>query len=237
MAAAQNDADRLKRENDARMAASQADADRLKRENDAKTDASLAEADRLKQENDARATAAQSEADRLKLENDAQRAASKDALDRAATERTELRAQLLSQFNAILQTRDTARGLIVNMSDVLFDTGKSSLRPLAREKLAKVAGIVSGHPGLRLDVEGHTDSVGGDAYNQQLSEDRGSAVRDYLTEQGMVAGSVTSRGFGKTQPVASNETAAGRQQNRRVELVISGDIIGLEIGSSPRASR
>jgi outer membrane protein OmpA-like peptidoglycan-associated protein len=207
----------------------------LKRENDAQTAASQAEADRLKQENDARATAAQNEADRLKLENDAQRAASKAELDRAATEKTELRAQLLSQFNAILQTRDTARGLIVNMSDVLFDTGKSSLRPLAREKLAKVAGIVSGHPGLRLDVEGHTDSVGGDAYNQQLSEDRGSSVRDYLTEQGMAAASVTSRGFGKTQPVASNETAAGRQQNRRVELVISGDIIGSEIGS-PRAA-
>jgi outer membrane protein OmpA-like peptidoglycan-associated protein len=122
------------------------------------------------------------------------------------------------------------------MSDVLFDTGKSSLRPAAREKLAKVAGIVSGHPGLRLDVEGHTDSVGGDAYNQQLSEDRGSSVRDYLTGQGMATGSVTSRGFGKTQPVVSNETAAGRQQNRRVELVISGDIIGSEIGPSPRAA-
>ena len=237
MSAVQDEADRAKRDSATQMSAAQDQADRLKRENDAKAIAAQAEADRLKTENDARATAAQNEADRLKLENDAQRAASKDALDRAATERTELRAQLLSQFNAILQTRDTARGLIVNMSDVLFDTGKSSLRPLAREKLAKVAGIVSGHPGLRLDVEGHTDSVGGDAYNQQLSEDRGSAVRDYLTEQGMVAGSVTSRGFGKTQPVASNETAAGRQQNRRVELVISGDIIGLEIGSSPRASR
>src|SRR5207253_5285092 len=122
--------------------------------------------------------------------------------------------QLLAQFNVILQTRDTARGLIVNMSDVLFDTGKSSLRPMAREKLAKVAGIVSGHPGLRLDVEGHTDSVGGDDYNQQLSEHRGAAVRDYLTQQGMTASSVTSKGLGKTQPVASNDTAAGRQQNR-----------------------
>jgi outer membrane protein OmpA-like peptidoglycan-associated protein len=142
-----------------------------------------------------------------------------------------LRAQLLLQFNAVLQTRDTARGLIVNMSDVLFDTAKYSLRPLAREKLAKVAGIVSGHPGLRLDVEGHTDSVGGDDYNQRLSEQRGSAVRDFLTQQGMSASSVTSRGFGKTQPVASNDTAAGRQQNRRVELVISGEIIGTEIGT------
>src|SRR6185437_9136882 len=111
------------------------------------------------------------------------------ALDRAAKDKVELRAQLLAQFNVILQTRDTARGLIVNMSDVLFDTGKSSLRPLAREKLAKVAGIVSGHLGLRLDVEGHTDSVGGDAYNQRLSEQRGSAVRDYLLEQGMAVAS------------------------------------------------
>jgi outer membrane protein OmpA-like peptidoglycan-associated protein len=143
------------------------------------------------------------------------------------TEKVELRTLLLSQFNTILQTRDTARGLIVNMSDVLFDTGKSTLRPLAREKLAKVAGIVSGHPGLRLDVEGHTDSVGGDDYNQQLSEQRGTAVRDYLIQQGMQGSSVTAKGFGKTQPVASNETADGRQQNRRVELVISGEVIGI----------
>jgi outer membrane protein OmpA-like peptidoglycan-associated protein len=126
--------------------------------------------------------------------------------------------------------------LIVNMSDVLFDTGKSTLRPLAREKLAKVAGIVSGHPGLRLDVEGHTDSVGGDDYNQQLSEQRAAAVRDYLMQQGMPANSLTAKGFGKTQPVASNETAEGRQQNRRVELVISGEVIGTEI-SMPMAAR
>jgi len=122
------------------------------------------------------------------------------------------------------------RGLVVNVSDVLFDTAKYSLRPLAREKLAKVAGIVSGHPGLRLDVEGHTDNVGGDDYNQKLSEQRGDSVRDYLTHEGMRASSVTSRGFGKTQPVASNDTAAGRQENRRVELVISGEIIGTQIG-------
>jgi outer membrane protein OmpA-like peptidoglycan-associated protein len=122
------------------------------------------------------------------------------------------------------------RGLIVNMSDVLFDTGKYTLRPLAREKLAKVAGIVSGHPGLRLDVQGYTDSVGGDDYNQKLSEQRGEAVRNYLTQQGVESSSVTSRGFGKTQPVASNDTAAGRQENRRVELVVSGEIIGQQIG-------
>jgi outer membrane protein OmpA-like peptidoglycan-associated protein len=254
--AAQAEADRLKQANDAQTAAALAEANRLKMANDAQTAAALAEADRLKQENegrlasaqtevarlqmekDAQGLAAQNEADRLKQENDAERAATQADLDRAAhdkaqaeAEKVELRAQLLTQFNAILQTRDTARGLIVNMSDVLFDTGKYSLRPVAREKLAKVAGIISGHPGLRLAVEGYTDSVGGDDYNQRLSEQRGASVRDYLTGEGMATGSVTSQGFGKAQPVASNDTAAGRQQNRRVELVVSGEIIGSEIGT------
>ena len=213
------EADRLKRESDARLAAAATDADRLKRESDARLAAAAADADRQKLASDSQMAAAGTEADRLKRENDAERAASQAALDTAAKqtsrlerERVELRTLLLSQFNAILQTRDTARGLIVNMSDVLFDTAKSTLRPLAREKLAKVAGIVSGHPGLRLDVEGYTDSVGGDDYKQQLSEQRGRSVRDYLIMQGMPGSSVTAKGFGKTQPVASNETADGGQQ-------------------------
>jgi len=242
-ASALAEANRLKLDTEVRMATVAAEADRLKAENEARMATAAAEADRLKLENEARAAAAASEADRLKRENEAQRAASQADLERAAkekaqaeAEKAELRAQLLRQFNAVLQTRDTARGLIVNMSDVLFDTGKYSLRPLAREKLAKVAGIVSGHPGLRLDVEGHTDSVGSDEYNQRLSEQRGAAVRDYLTQEGMAATSVTAKGFGKTQPVASNETAKGRQQNRRVDLVISGDVIGTEIGT-PIAAR
>jgi len=230
------EADRLKRENDNRTQASVDEADRLKRENDLRASTAQSTADRLKQDNDAKMAAAQNEADRLRRDNDSQKANAQSELDRIASEKrqleadkTELRSQLLLQFNTILQTRDTARGLIVNMSDVLFDTAKFSLRPEAREKLAKVAGIVSGHPGLRLDVEGHTDNVGGDDYNQQLSEQRGSAVRDYLTQQGMQPNSVSTKGFGKTQPVASNETASGRQQNRRVELVISGEIIGQPI--------
>jgi outer membrane protein OmpA-like peptidoglycan-associated protein len=230
MATAQNAADLLKSQNDARMAAAQNAADLLKGQNDARTAAAQAELDRMKTDTAAQMAAAQAEADRLKLENDAQRAGAQAELDRAAKEKVELRAQLLSQFNAILQTRDTVRGLVVNMSDVLFDTGKYSLRPLAREKLAKVAGIVSGHPGLRLDVQGYTDSVGGDDYNQHLSEQRGGAVRDYLTGEGMASGSVQSEGFGKAQPVASNDTAAGRQKNRRVEIVISGEVIGTDIG-------
>ena len=234
---AQLDADRARRDHDAQMAAARDEAGRLKLQYEATTAASQAEADKLRRDNADQVAAAQTEADRLKRENDAQRAGTQADLDRAGRElaraetaKVALRAQLLSQFNAILQTRDTARGLIVNMSDVLFDTGKYSLRPLAREKLAKVAGIVSGHPGLTLVVEGYTDSVGGDDYNQTLSEQRGDAVRYYLTQAGMATSAVTSRGFGKNQPVASNETAEGRQQNRRVELVISGEIIGTETG-------
>jgi outer membrane protein OmpA-like peptidoglycan-associated protein len=240
---AQADTERLIREKNAQASASQADADRLKRENDTRMAAAANDADQLKIQNDARETAAKEEAERLKRENDMQRAASQAELDAAARQRAqfeadkvELRSNLLAQFNAILQTRDTARGLVVNMSDVLFDTGKYSLRPLAREKLAKLAGIVSGHPGLRLAVEGYTDSVGGDAYNQQLSENRSNGVRDYLTQQGMAGSSVTAKGFGKTEPVATNETAEGRQQNRRVEIVISGEVVGTVIGA-PIAAR
>ena len=218
-AAAQSETDRVTR-----------DAARAKAGADAQLLASQTEAARLKQINDEKMLMARNEAAGLKADNDAQRAASQSEVDRLKGEKAILRAQLLFQFNAILQTRDTARGLIVNMSDVLFDTGKFTLRPEAREKLARVAGIVEGHPGLKLAVEGYTDSVGGDDYNQTLSEKRGGSVRDDLIQQGMANDSVTSAGFGKSLPVASNDTAEGRQQNRRVELVISGEIIGTVIG-------
>jgi outer membrane protein OmpA-like peptidoglycan-associated protein len=155
---------------------------------------------------------------------------------RAEQDRAELRVRLQQQLNMILQTRDTARGLIVNMSDVLFDTGKFTLRPLAREKLAKISGIVLAHPGLRLEVEGHTDSVGGEEYNQKLSEQRAGGVRDYLVSQGLPIDAITARGFGKTQPVADNSTAAGRQQNRRVELVVSGESVIGGVAVQPTTS-
>ena len=238
--AAQTEAERVKREHDAQTVAAQADADRVKRESDARVAAAQTETDRARRDNEAQAATARAEADRLKQENDAQRATAQAALDRAASDRTQaeadkvqLRAQLLAQFNAILQTRDTARGLIVNMSDVLFDTAKYSLRPAAREKLARVAGILASHPSLQMQVEGYTDNVGSDDYNQLLSEHRAGAVRDYLTQAGIASDSVTAKGFGKTQPVASNTTSSGRQLNRRVELVISGDIIGSDIRPSP----
>ena len=125
--------------------------------------------------------------------------------------------------------RDTARGLIVNMSDVLFDTARYTLKPGAREKLAKVTGIILGHPGLKIEVEGYTDSVGGDEYNMTLSNNRANAVRDYLVAQGLSPQAITAQGFGKASPVADNGTAAGRQMNRRVQLVVSGEILGTKI--------
>jgi len=137
-----------------------------------------------------------------------------------------LRSKLVTQLNLFLDTRDSARGLIVNMSDVLFDTGQFSLKPGAREKLAKISGIILAYPTLKLEVEGHTDSVGSDDLNMKLSENRASSVRDFFVHEGIVMSSISSRGFGESQPVATNDTATGRQHNRRVELIVSGDVIG-----------
>ena len=182
----------------------------------------------------ARAAAeAQQKLARSETEKAQQAAAEANRLrEQAEQDKIALKEQLRQQLNLVLETRSTARGLIVNMSDVLFDTAKFTLRAGAREKLAKVSGIIVAHPGLKLEIEGHTDSVGGDDYNQRLSEQRASAVRDYLVQQGISMNSVTAKGFGKTQPVTSNDTAAGRQQNRRVELVVSGEQIGTVTSST-----
>ena len=153
----------------------------------------------------------------------------------AEKDKAALRARLQQQLNTILETRDSARGLIMNMSDVLFEFGKYTLKPEAREKLAKVSGILLAYPGLTIEIDGYTDNIGSDEFNQTLSEERAGAVRDYLTSQGVPAGSITAKGFGKTNPVASNDTPQGRQQNRRVELVVSGDAIRAQL-SSPSAS-
>jgi len=200
--------------------ADQARAAALAQQQAAQAEAEQASKDRAA----AQADAAQASRDRAAAQADAERA--RQAATQAEAEKGQLRAQLLAQLNSILQTRDSARGLIVNMSDVLFDTGSYTLKPGAREKLAKISGIVLAHPGLMLQIEGHTDSVGGDEFNQQLSERRAGSVREFLAEQGVSPSSISARGFGKTQPVASNETAEGRQRNRRVELVVNGDAIG-----------
>jgi outer membrane protein OmpA-like peptidoglycan-associated protein len=168
------------------------------------------------------AEAGKAQAEQAKGQAESDRANAMDQVRQAEVDKAGLRAQLLQQLNSILQTRDSARGLIVNMSGVLFETGKSTLLPGAREKLAKIAGIVLAHPRLRLEVEGHTDSVGTDAANQTLSEKRADAARTYLVSQGVVGDSIVSRGLGKANPIGSNDTNEGRQQNRRVELIVSG---------------
>ena len=189
-----------------------------------KAEAEKASAAALAQQQSAEAAAAQAARDRAAAQAETEKA--RQAAAQAEAEKVQLRAQLLNQLNSILQTRDSARGLIVNMSDVLFDTGSYTLKPGAREKLAKISGILLAHPGLTLQIEGHTDSVGGDDFNQQLSERRADSVRDFLAEQGVPGSNITARGFGKMQPVASNDTPEGRQRNRRVELVVNGDAIG-----------
>jgi outer membrane protein OmpA-like peptidoglycan-associated protein len=217
--------------------AASADADRRRAEAVQATAAAQREQQAAQGESDRnRAAAADAQQGQMdaEAESDRNRAAavtSDRQLQQAVQDREALRARLLEQFNAILATRDTARGLVVNLSDVLFDTGKYTLRPMAREKLAKISGIILVYPDLRLAIEGNTDSVGGDAMNQELSEQRAGAVRDYLAKQNIPLTSMTSRGFGKTQPVASNDTMEGRQQNRRVEMIVSGDVIGTTVGA------
>ena len=242
-----------KRQEEERIAQEKSDAAaKAKAEAEAKASAEAAEAKRIA-DAEARRQAelaaareaqmkAEAEAARLKAkaEQDALRAKEEMAKEAAARARQDaekaerekqtLRASLLEQFNRILSTRDTPRGLVVTMADVLFDTGKYNLRPEARERLARLSGIVLAHPGLNLEVEGHTDSTGGDELNQKLSEQRAGTTREYLIQQGLSDGSVTAKGYGKTMPVADNSTAQGRQQNRRVELIVSGEVIGTQIG-------
>jgi outer membrane protein OmpA-like peptidoglycan-associated protein len=185
-----------------------------------------AERDRLAAEQaraDADAALKAAEAARLAAEQQAR--AAQEAADAAEREKAALREQLRLQLNAVLETRETARGLIVNVSDVLFDFDKATLRPGARERLARVAGILAAQPGLEVQVEGHTDSIGTDVYNKQLSDRRAASVRDYLVSNGIPPAAVGTAGLGESQPVATNETAAGRQMNRRVEIVVSGDAI------------
>ena len=223
----------------------QAQADAAKSQSDAakaQSDAASAQAAAAKAQADmatnqaastAAITAALADADKARLiAQQAQQTASQADSDKAT-----MRAQLSDQLNKILATRDSARGLIVSMSDVLFDTGMYSLKPGAREKLAKVAGILIAYPSLNIEVGGYTDNVGGDDMNQKLSENRADSVRDYLVGQGVATNSLSAKGFGNTLPVASNDNSAGRQENRRVELVVSGDAIGVPVNATTGSLR
>lgn len=217
----------------AQAATAQADSDAAKARNDAAdAQAAAAKASAEMAANQASSATALSAA---QADADQARATAQQAqlnAQQADTDKAAMRAKLSEQLNSILQTRETARGLIVSLSDVLFDTGKYTLKPGAREKLAKVAGILLAYPGLNIEVGGYTDNVGGDGMNQTLSENRADSVRDYLVQQGVASGSVSSKGFGNTSPVASNDNSAGRQQNRRVELLVSGEAIGSPVNAT-----
>jgi len=218
-----------KSEAEAKAAAAAAEAKRQADE-EARRQAELAAAKQaqMKAEADAAALKANMEADALKAKEQAAKAEADQARKAAA----DLRAQLLEQFNRVLPTTDTPRGLQVNMGDVLFDLGKYNLKTDAQLGLAKFTGIVLSHPGLNLTIEGYTDNVGSETFNQTLSEQRANAVRDYLVQQGLDPATITAKGFGMAMPVASNDTPQGRQQNRRVEIIISGVVIGTKIGGS-----
>ena len=188
----------------------------------AKADAAAAEA---KQAADAAAAEAKAKAD-------AEIAAQAAAKNQALLEKQQLRARLLAQFNKVLPTTDTKRGLVVNMGDVLFSTGKSDLSSAAQVALARLSGIVLNYPSLQLAIGGYTDSTGSADFNQKLSEQRAKGVLDFLVTQGLDPGSLSSQGYGPSDPVADNDTAKGRQLNRRVEIVISGNVIGTQIGAA-----
>ncbi len=171
--------------------------------------------------------AAKAAAEQAALQAKEQAAREEAARARAATEA--LRAQLLAQLNAVLQTTDTPRGLVVNMADVLFELAKYALSSDAKLKLAKLSGIIQAHPGLNLAIEGYTDSSGTAEFNMKLSQQRADTVRQFLIAQGLSPDGITAEGFGDADPIADNSTPAGRKLNRRVEIIVSGEVIGLEI--------
>jgi len=223
-AQAKAEADAQAAQQQAALAQQQADEDARRRAaaEQAQAEAQRAQAAALAQQQQAQAEAAAA----LQAANQAEQ-----QRQEAIRQKEEMRARLLAQLNQVLQTRDTARGLIVSMPDVLFDFNKYTLKPEARERLARISGIVLAYPDLKLEVDGYTDSIGSDEYNQTLSDRRAEAVRDYLVTSGVSMNNVAARGMGKADPIADNSTAAGRQLNRRVEMIVSGDVIGSLTGT------
>jgi outer membrane protein OmpA-like peptidoglycan-associated protein len=229
---------RAKAEADAQAAAEAEAAAKARADEDARrraqAEAARAQAEREQAEADAARAAALAEQQRAQAEAEKQRLAAEEAI----RQKEEMRARLLKQLNQVLETKDTDRGLVVSMPDVLFDSGQYTLKPAARERLARISGIVLAYPDLRLQIEGYTDSVGTDEFNQKLSEKRAASVRDYLIDANVPVDNITARGLGKANPIADNKTPAGRKLNRRVEMIVSGDVIGTVVGSAgtPRST-
>ena len=224
---------RAKAEADAEASRQHAQQAQAQADEDARRRAEAEQAQALAQQQQAAALAQQQLAQAQAAAAQTAAADAQRQKDEAVRQKEEMRARLLAQLNQVLQTRDTARGLIVSMPDVLFDFDKYTLKQEARERLAKIAGIVLAYPGLKLDIDGYTDSIGSEEYNQTLSEKRADTVRAYLVSSGVSPDHVTAQGFGKADPVADNSTAEGRKLNRRVDMVVSGDVIGQQPGSQP----
>lgn len=225
---------KIKEEDDAAQRKARADAELSAQQSQAaaqqaaeqQAQAEAAQRDAQAREEQARKEREQADEARRQAELQTQQA--QQQAQAASQQAEQMRERLKEQLNQVLQTKETARGLIVNMSDVLFDFNKYTLKSEAREKLAKVSGILLAYPNLKLQVEGYTDNIGSDEYNQKLSEQRADGVRDYLVSQSVPDGNITAQGFGKTHPIADNSSNSGRAQNRRVELVVSGDAIGVQ---------
>jgi len=184
----------------------------------------------MKAEAKAQAAQAKAAADAEQAATQAKAQAAAEEAERAQAATAALRAQLLKELNDVLQTTDTPRGLVVNMADVLFETGKYALSTDAQLKLAKLSGIIQAHPGLNLAIEGYTDTTGAADFNMKLSQQRADTVRQFLIAQGLSADAITSKGLGEADPIADNSTAAGRKLNRRVEIIVSGKVIGVSLG-------
>ncbi len=238
LSAERQEAERIQREKDAAAAAAAAKA-KAEADAEAKRQAELtaakeaqmkAEADAAAARQQAAANAAAQKAATEQAALQAKEQAARDEAARAQAQTAALRAQILKQLNDILQTTDTPRGLVVNMADVLFETNKYALSQDAQLKLAKLSGIIQAHPGLNLAIEGYTDTTGTPDYNLKLSQQRADTVRDFLISQGLSADTITAKGLGQANPVADNTTAAGRKANRRVEIIVSGEVIGSKMG-------
>jgi outer membrane protein OmpA-like peptidoglycan-associated protein len=225
--AERQEAERIQNEKDAAATAAKAKAEEQAAV-EAKRQAELTAAKEAQMK--AEAARARAEAETKQAAEQAKAQAAKEDAERARAATAALRAQLLQQLNSVLQTTDSPRGLVVNMGDVLFDFGKYDVKPDTKITLAKLAGIIQSHPGLYLAIEGHTDNIGSDEANTKLSQQRADTVREFLVQQGLAADTVTGVGEGKAQPVADNSTNEGRQKNRRVEIIVSGEAIGAKIG-------
>ena len=220
---AREDAERAAQE--AQATAQQEAAQRAQAEAQQKEAQERAEQARLAQQ---QADQQRQQAELARQQADQARAQAEQQAQQATQREQQVREQLRNQLNQVMQTRETARGLIVDMPDVLFGFNKYNLKPDAREKLAKISGILLAYPGLKVQVEGYTDSIGSDEYNQKLSNERADTVRDYLVSQSVPQNNVTAEGYGKTHPIADNSTPQGRAENRRVQLVVSGNAIGVQ---------